>query len=77
MNAPLNGVAEIPKSIIQIFEVEYLRRPAIELVGPWNLLIRVSYSQNYKIVISDKIACWEGEQFPLAMSAHTTDKKKV
>ena len=25
----------------------------------------VSYSQNYKTVISDKITFWEGEQFPL------------
>ena len=35
------------------------------LVGPSNReMIRVSYSQNYKTAISDKIACWEGEQFP-------------
>ena len=38
---------------------------AIKLVGPSNLLARVSYSQNYKTLISDKISCWEGEQFPL------------
>ena len=27
-------------------------------------LIGVSYGQNYKTAISDKITCWEGEQFP-------------
>ena len=38
---------------------------AIRVVGPCKLLIRVSYSQNYKTVISDKITCWKGEEFPL------------
>ena len=31
----------------------------MELVGPWNLLIRVSYIQNYKTAVSDKITCWD------------------
>ena len=43
--------------------------PAIRLVGQWHLLIRTSYSQNYKTAISDKITCWEGEQFPLKLAA--------
>ena len=47
--------------MLEIFEVEYLRR-YLELVGPWNLRIRVSYIPNYKTAISDKITCWEGEQ---------------
>ena len=29
------------------------------------LRIRVSYIPNYKTAISDKITCWEVEQFPL------------
>ena len=35
--------------------------------GPWYIRIRVSYIPNYKTAISDKITCWEGEQFPLSI----------
>ena len=38
----------------------------MELVGPSNLWIRVSCVPNYITAISDKIACWEGEQFLLS-----------
>ena len=31
-------------------------------------MIGVSYSQNYKTAISDKITFWEGEQFPLTLA---------
>ena len=63
MNQPLNGVAEIPQA--HVWNLWSWMSPAIALVGPWNLRIRVSYIPNYKIAISDKITCWEGEQFPL------------
>ena len=52
MNQPLNGVAEIPQA--HVWNLWSLISPAIELVGPWNLLIRVSYIPNYKTAISDK-----------------------
>ena len=64
MNPPLNGVAEIAQA--NNLNIWSRISPAIKLVGPWNLLIRVYYSQNYKIAISDKVTCWEGEQFPLS-----------
>ena len=63
MNQPLNGVAEIPQALAR--NLWSWISPAIELVGPWNLRIRVPYIPNYKTAISYKIACWEGEQFAL------------
>ena len=63
MNQPLNGVAEIPQT--HVWNLYSWISPAIELVGLWNLRIRVSCIPNYKTAISDKITCWEGEQFPL------------
>ena len=62
------GGGILRKPIIEIFWSWI--SPAIKLVGPWNLLIRVSYSPNYKTVISGKITCWEGEQFPLKGIVH-------
>ena len=47
------------------------KSPAIELVWPWNLRIRVSYIPNYKTAISDKITCWKGEQFPWSLCKKT------
>ena len=73
MNAPLNGVAGIPWA--NNSNIWSWISPAIELLGPWNLLIRVSHSQNYKTAISDKITCWEGEQFPLKDSRPTASTK--
>ena len=66
MNQPLNGVAEIPQT--HVWNVWSWISLAIELVGPWNFRISVSYIPNYKPAISDKITCWEGEQFPLTFS---------
>ena len=63
MNQPLNGVAEIPQT--HVWNLLSWISPAIELVGPWNLRIRVSCMPNYKTAISDKITCSEGDQFPL------------
>ena len=61
MDQPLNGVAKIPQT--HVWNLWSL----IELEGPWNLRIRVSYIPNYKATISDKNTCWEGEQFPLSL----------
>ena len=63
MNQPLNGVAEIPQT--HVWNLWRWISLAIELVGPWNLRIRVLYIPYYKTAISDKILCWEEEQFPL------------
>ena len=65
MNAPLNGVAEIP--LANNSNLWSWISPVSEFVRPWNLLIRISYRQNYKTAMSDKISCWEGEQFPLIL----------
>ena len=67
MNQPLNGVAKIPQAHAR--NLWSWISLAIELVGPWNLRIRVvSYIPNYKTAMSVKITCWEGEQFPLKRS---------
>ena len=63
MNQHLNGIAGIPQAHSR--NLWSWISLAIELVGQWNLWIRVSYLPNYKAAISDKITCWEGEQFPL------------
>ena len=63
MNQPLNRVAEIQQAPAR--NLWNLICPVIELVGPWNLGIGVSYIPIYKTAISDKTTCWEGEQFNL------------
>ena len=67
MNQLLNGVAEIPQAHAR--KLCSWISLAIELVGLWNLRIRVSYIPNYINAISDKITCWEGEQFPSSETA--------
>ena len=69
MNQPLNGVAEIPQAHAR--KLWSWISPVIEIVGPWNLRIRVSYIPNYKTAISAKIICWEGEQLPLISVTYT------
>ena len=51
MKSPLNGVAEI---------VQANNKNVLSWLA---LAIRVSYSKNYKTIISEKV-CQEGEQFP-------------
>ena len=69
MNSPLNEVADRLHKQKNSNYWSWIS-PAIELLRPWKILMKVSYSQNYKSVISDKITCWEGEQFPLRVCKH-------